>query len=75
MEEKLREILEHHIFELIQFEEEKNEMAIKCMILKEHGFLKEYEWLKHERQSKESLFFKYQEIVNELRDLLNAWES
>jgi len=75
MEEKFNEILQKHEIRLIDFEREKNEMAQKCLFLKEHGFNKELEWLNHERQSKIDLFLNYRDAIKELRELLNAWNS
>jgi hypothetical protein len=43
--------------------------------LREHGFNKELEWLRHQKDSMIDVFEDYKDTVRNIRDMLNKWQS
>ena len=75
MEEKLNEILEKAELKLIEFDRILDEINHKMKFLREHGFNKELEWLRHQKLSMFDVLEDYKDTVRNIRDMLNAWNS
>jgi hypothetical protein len=82
MEEKLNELLEKAELKLIEYDRTRIEISHKMTFLREHGFNKESEWLRHQKDSMFwsiikmiDVFEDYKDTVRNIRDMLNKWQS
>lgn len=75
MEEKLNELLEKAELKLIEYDRTRVEINHKMTFLREHGFNKELEWLRHQKDSMIDVFEDYKNTVRNIRDMLNKWQS
>ncbi len=75
MEEKLNELLEKAELKLIEYDRISVEINYKMTFLHEHGFSKELEWLRHQKDSMIDVFENYKDTVRNIRDMLNKWQS
>ena len=75
MEEKLNELLEKAELKLIEYDRTRVEINYKMTFLREHGFNKELEWLRHQKDSMIDIFEDYKDTVRNIRDMLNKWQS
>jgi hypothetical protein len=75
MEEKLNELLEKAELKLIKYDRERVEINHKMSFLQEHGFNKEYDWLRHRKDSMIDVLGDYKDTVRNIREMLNAWQS
>ena len=75
MEKKLNELLEKAELKLIEYDRERVEINYKMSFLREHGFNKELEWLRHQKDLMIDVFEDYKDTVRNIREMLNAWQS
>ena len=75
MEEKLNELLKKAELKLIEYDRTRVEIHHKIIFLCEHGFNKELEWLRHQKDSMTDVFEDYKDTIRNIRDLLNKWQS
>ena len=75
MEEKLNELLEKAELKLIEYDRVRIEINHKMTFFQEHGFNKELEWLRHQKNSMIDIFEDYKDTVRNIRDMLNKWQS
>jgi len=75
MEEKLNEIISKHEQNLVTYIEYKNSRNEKMRFLSEHKFDHEVEFLRVQKEAVSDILYDYQNIIESLRELLNAWES
>ena len=75
MDKKLNEILKKSEARFEEYKHAHEELNHKLGFLSDHKFPKELEWLIHERDSKADLYYDYRNMIEEVRDLLNKWNS
>ena len=75
MEEKLQKIIETHELNIVKYTQERDERNAKMQFLKEHKFEKEYEHLLTQKMATSDMFYDYRKAIEDLREMLNAWNS
>jgi len=75
MEEKLKEIILEHENNLEKYTQERNSRNEKIMFMSEHKFEHELNHLKTQKEATTDIFYDYQSVITELKELLNAWNS
>jgi hypothetical protein len=75
MEEKLNEIISKHEQNLAMYIEYRNSRNEKMRFLSDHKFDHEVEFLRVQKEAVSDILYDYQNIIESLRELLNAWES
>lgn len=75
MEEKLNQIITAHENNLLKYTQERDSRLEKMKFMVEHKFDHEYEHLKTQKDAVSDMFYDYRMAIEELRELLNAWNS
>ncbi len=75
MEDKLKEIIEAHEEKLIKYTQERDARQAKMQFMSEHKFDQEFNHLKTQREAVSDIFYDYRKCIEDLRELLNAWNS
>jgi len=75
MENKLREILHAHELKLVEFEQQIEKRNYKIIFMKEHNFPNELQFLQTEKMAITEMFIFYRDIIEQIKELLNACES
>lgn len=75
MEEKLKEIIEAHETNLVRYTQERDDRISKMKFLSEHKFMQELAYLQTQRDAINDMFYDYRNAIEELRKMLNAWNS
>jgi hypothetical protein len=75
MEEKLNEIIHEAKIDLIEHEERFTYLKCKIKFLKDHNFDKEAAHYEYQLEAYEPIFKEHRDLVNEIDELLNAWEG
>ena len=75
MEEAIKEILKKHESNVVKYTKERDERMAKMRFMQEHGFKKELEHLNTQKEAVSDIFLDYREAVEQLRKLLNDWNS
>ncbi|WP_114752333.1 hypothetical protein [Pleomorphovibrio marinus] len=75
MEEKLEEILQKAESDLYDFDKEITQLQHRAMFLQNHSFNKEKEWVYAKLDAKREIFYRYKTTVENLREMLNKWNS
>lgn len=75
MEEKLEEIIQDAEERLDEIERTISSLKLKMAFLKDHKFHREHDWILAEYISKHEIYSQYKKTVEEIRGLLNLWNS
>jgi hypothetical protein len=75
MEEKLQKIIETHELNIVKYTQERDERNAKMQFLRDHNFEKEYEHLLTQKMATGDMFYDYRNAIEELRKMLDAWQS
>ena len=75
MEEKLNKIIETHELNLVKYTQERDARNAKMQFLRDHNFEKEYEHLLTQKMATIDIFYDYRNAIDELRKMLDAWNS
>lgn len=75
MEEKLNKIIETHELILVKYTQEHHDRNAKMKFLREHKFEKEYEHELTQKMAISDIFYDYRTAIDELRKMLDAWNS
>jgi D-arabinose 1-dehydrogenase-like Zn-dependent alcohol dehydrogenase len=75
MEEKFNKILEKHELNVSAYVATKKATLEKMKFMQEHNFQHELEHLRVKRDAINDILMDYQNAIEDLRALLNAWNS
>lgn len=75
MEEKLNEIITKHEKNLIKYTQERDSRQEKMKFMFEHKFEHELAHLRTQKEAVSDMFYDYRKAIEDLRELLNAWNS
>ena len=75
MEEKLKEIIEAHENNLVKYTQERDARIAKMQFMSEHKFMQELEHLRTQKDAVSDMFYDYQKAIEDLRKMLNDWNS
>ena len=75
MEEKLKEIIEAHENNLLKYTQERDARLSKMQFMSEHKFEQELQHLRTQKDAVSDMFFDYRKAIEDLREMLNAWNS
>lgn len=75
MEEKLKEIIEAHESNLVRYTKNRDSRRAKMEFLNEHQFYEELRHLQIQKDAISEIFYDYQKAIEDLREMLNAWNS
>jgi hypothetical protein len=75
MEEKLKQIIEAHELNLVKYTQERDARIAKMQFMSEHKFMQELGHLQTQKDAISDMFYDYRNAIEELRNLLNAWNS
>jgi hypothetical protein len=75
MEEKLNEIIKAHENNLLKYTQERDTRLAKMQFMSEHKFEHESQHLRTQKDAVSDMFFDYRKAIEDLRELLNAWNS
>jgi hypothetical protein len=73
MEEKLNEIITKNEVLVQRFTDYQNSLNQKMQFVYDHDFIHEYKHLQTQEQAMTPLLEDYRDAIEELRNLLNAW--
>lgn len=75
MEEKLKQIIEEHENNLLIYTQERDARLAKMQFMREHKFEQELQHLQTQKDAVSDMFFDYRKAIEDLREMLNAWNS
>ena len=75
MEEKLNEIITKHEKNLVKYTQERDSQQEKMKFMSEHKFENELAHLRTQKEAVSDIFYDYRKAIEDLRELLNAWNS
>ena len=75
MEEKLNEIITEHEKNLVKYTQERDYLQKKMIFMLEHKFENELAHLRTQQEAVSDMFYDYRKAIEDLRELLNAWNS
>ena len=75
MEEKLKEILDYHEEKIEVYETKIEKLMAKMDFCKAHNFDEEFRIANVEYQAVSMCVFRWRGMLNEIKELLNAWLS
>ncbi len=75
MEERLNEIIEANELALINYQQEVDELRERIQFMREHKFEQEAQYLITQKDAKMDLFLDYRKAIEDLRKMLNDWQS
>jgi hypothetical protein len=75
MEDKLKEIIEAHELNLVKYTQERDARNAKMEFMREHKFENELQHLRTQKDAITDIFYDYRKAIEDLRELLNAWQS
>jgi len=75
MEEKLKEIIEAHEMHLLKYTQERDARNAKIGFMIDHSFKHEAQFLQEQKDAVTDMFYDYRKAIEDLREMLNAWNS
>ena len=75
MEEKLKEIIEAHEANLVKYTQERDARQAKMQFMSEHKFEQELQHLRTQKDAVSDMFYDFRKAIEDLREMLNAWNS
>jgi hypothetical protein len=75
MEKKLNEIISEHEKNLVKYTQERDSRQEKMRFMSEHKFEHELQHLITQKEAVSDMFYDYRKAIEDLRELLNAWNS
>jgi hypothetical protein len=75
MDEKLNEIIKEHEKNLVKYTQERDLLQGKMRFMAEHKFEHELANLRTQKEAVSDMFYDYRKAIEDLRKLLNAWNS
>lgn len=75
MEERLKEIIEAHEANLAKYTNERDARQAKMQFMSEHKFEQELQHLRTQKDAVSDMFYDYRKAIEDLREMLNAWNS
>jgi len=75
MEEKLKEILDNYEEKIERYEDQVEKLISKMDFCKEHNFKEEFRIANVEYQALNMAVYRWRDMHNQIKKLLNAWLS
>ena len=75
MEEILQKLIEEHENKLVKYTRERDERQAKMIFMSEHKFMQELEHLRTQKDAVSDIFYDYRKAIEDLRKILDAWNS
>lgn len=75
MEEILQKLIEEHELNLNKYTTERDTRIAKMQFLNEHKFMHELEHLRTQKDAVSDIFYDYRKAIEDLRKILNDWNS
>ena len=75
MEEKQKELIETNENILVKYTQERDARLAKMRFMNEHKFMQELAHLQIQKDAISDIFYDYRNAIEELRMLLNSWNS
>lgn len=75
MEEILQKLIEEHELNLNKYAIECSTRIAKMQFLNEHKFMHELEHLQTQKDAVSDIFYDYRKAIEDLRKILNDWNS
>ena len=75
MEEILEKLIEEHELNMIRYKQEKEERQYKMIFCNEHKLENELLFLRNQQNAINDIYYDYKKAIEDLRKILNDWNS